>query len=149
MDNAVSLLFPFPIISYFLYSIPERGCKRRKITIAQSALTHTRTHIIVHFCPLCCCFANARPLRAKSRLASFVYVPTCIIYVDLYFFLWQNEPCIAIIVDRRVPTNSRLSPCAYCFNAFLDLFHAIYAIVCCVRTMQLRLFTRDRIICHG
>lgn len=110
------LLFPFPIISYFLYSIPERGCKRRKITIAQSALTHTRTHIIVHFCPLCCCFANARPLRAKSRLASFVYVPTCIIYVDLYFFLWQNEPCIAIIVDRRVPTNSRLSPCAYCLQ---------------------------------
>lgn len=112
----MSLLFPFPIISYFLYSIPERGCKRRKITIAQSALTHTRTHIIVHFCPLCCCFANARPLRAKSRLASFVYVPTCIIYVDLYFFLWQNEPCIAIIVDRRVPTNSRLSPCAYCLQ---------------------------------
>lgn len=97
----MSLLFPFPIISYFLYSIPERGCKRRKITIAQSALTHTRTHIIVHFCPLCCCFANARPLRAKSRLASFVYVPTCIIYVDLYFFFYgeMNRASLSSLID--------------------------------------------------
>lgn len=145
----MSLLFPFPIISYFLYSIPERGCKRRKITIAQSALTHTRTHIIVHFCPLCCCFANARPLRAKSRLASFVYVPTCIIYVDLYFFNGKmNRASLSSLIDafRRTLVCPRVHTVC---NAFLDSFHTIYAIVCCVRTMRLRLFTRDRIICHG
>lgn len=40
--RSFSVLLPSLFSFFFLSFLPDRGCKRRKITIAQSALTHAR-----------------------------------------------------------------------------------------------------------